>query len=107
MTQCFEKAYLEDTAGELAIPSTSGQQQLPIQEDSADSSTDPESIDGDCKPNLKALEEKVKKIHQEYRYESTIDTNSNRDVFHQDGAIPHNTRMNVVFLDHLNHFGER
>jgi hypothetical protein len=31
----------------------------------------------------------------------------NRVVFHQDGAIPHNTRMNVVFLNHLNHFGER
>jgi hypothetical protein len=26
----------------------------------------------------------------------------NRVVFHQDSAIPHNTRMNVVFL---NHFG--
>jgi hypothetical protein len=28
----------------------------------------------------------------------------NRVVFHQDGAIPHNARMNFVFL---NHFGER
>jgi hypothetical protein len=28
-------------------------------------------------------------------------------VFHQDGAIPHNARMNFVFLNHLNHFGER
>jgi hypothetical protein len=27
-----------------------------------------------------------------------------RVVFHQDGAIPHNARMNLVFL---NHFGER
>jgi hypothetical protein len=31
----------------------------------------------------------------------------NRVVFHQDGAIPHNARMNFVFLNHLNHFGER
>jgi hypothetical protein len=28
-------------------------------------------------------------------------------VFHQDGAIPRNARMNFVFLNHLNHFGER
>jgi hypothetical protein len=27
-----------------------------------------------------------------------------RVVFHQDGAIPHNARMNFVFLNHLNHF---
>jgi hypothetical protein len=31
----------------------------------------------------------------------------NRFVFHQDGAIPRNARMNFVFLNHLNHFGER
>jgi hypothetical protein len=31
----------------------------------------------------------------------------NRVVFHQDGAKPHNARMNFVFLNHLNHFGER
>jgi hypothetical protein len=31
----------------------------------------------------------------------------NRVVFHQDGAISHNARMNFVFLNHLNHFGER
>jgi hypothetical protein len=31
----------------------------------------------------------------------------NRVVFHQDGAIPRNARMNFVFLKHLNHFGER
>jgi hypothetical protein len=31
----------------------------------------------------------------------------NRVVFHQDGAIPHNARMNFVFLNHLIHFGER
>jgi hypothetical protein len=31
----------------------------------------------------------------------------NRVVFHQDGAIPRNARMNFVFLNHLNHFGER
>jgi hypothetical protein len=31
----------------------------------------------------------------------------NRVVSHQDGAIPHNARMNFVFLNHLNHFGER
>jgi hypothetical protein len=30
-----------------------------------------------------------------------------RVVFHQDGAIPHNARMNFVCLNHLNHFGER
>jgi prepilin signal peptidase PulO-like enzyme (type II secretory pathway) len=29
-----------------------------------------------------------------------------RVVFHQDGAIPRNARMNFVFLNHLNHFGE-
>jgi hypothetical protein len=28
----------------------------------------------------------------------------NRVVFHQDGAIPHNVRINFVFL---NHFSER
>jgi hypothetical protein len=28
-------------------------------------------------------------------------------VFHQDGAIPHSAGMNFVFLNHLNHFGER
>jgi hypothetical protein len=27
-------------------------------------------------------------------------------VFHQDGAISHNARMNFVFLNYLNHFGE-
>jgi hypothetical protein len=31
----------------------------------------------------------------------------NRVVFHQDGAIPRDARMNFVFLNHLNHFGER
>jgi hypothetical protein len=31
----------------------------------------------------------------------------NRVVFRQNGAIPHNARMNFVFLNHLNHFGER
>jgi hypothetical protein len=31
----------------------------------------------------------------------------NRVVFHQDGAISHNALMNFVFLNHLNHFGER
>jgi hypothetical protein len=31
----------------------------------------------------------------------------NSVVFHQDGAIPHNARMNFVFLNHLNYFGER
>jgi hypothetical protein len=31
----------------------------------------------------------------------------NRVVFHQDGAIPRNARMNFVFLNHLNHFGKR
>jgi hypothetical protein len=30
----------------------------------------------------------------------------NRVVFHQDGTIPRNARMNFVFLNHLNHFGE-
>jgi hypothetical protein len=29
----------------------------------------------------------------------------NRVVFHQD--LPHNARMNFVFLNHVNHFGER
>jgi hypothetical protein len=28
----------------------------------------------------------------------------NRVVSHQDGAIPHNARMNFVFLNHLNNF---
>jgi hypothetical protein len=31
----------------------------------------------------------------------------NTVVFHQDGAISHNAHMNFVFLNHLNHFGER
>jgi hypothetical protein len=31
----------------------------------------------------------------------------NRVMFHRDGAIPHNARMNFVFLNQLNHFGER
>jgi hypothetical protein len=31
----------------------------------------------------------------------------NRVVFHQEGAIPHSARMNFVFLNHENHFGER
>jgi hypothetical protein len=30
---------------------------------------------------------------------------SNRVVFHQDSATPHNTRINVAFLN--NHFGDR
>jgi hypothetical protein len=30
----------------------------------------------------------------------------NRVVFHQDGAIPHNARINFVFLNHLNNFDE-
>jgi hypothetical protein len=65
-TKRLVKANLEDTVGELAIPSTSGQQQLPTKEDSGESSTEPESIDGDYKQDLMALEEKVKKYHQEY-----------------------------------------
>jgi hypothetical protein len=30
----------------------------------------------------------------------------NRVVFHQDGAILHNARMNFVFLNHLNYVGD-
>jgi hypothetical protein len=26
---------------------------------------------------------------------------------HEEGAMPHNARMDFVFLNHLNHFGER